>query len=66
MDELPVSVAAALIAQACNVGLTPVVADGHPALTRDRLGHVDANYIRADTHTAANELLSSRPSRMFR
>lgn len=57
MDELPVSVAAALIAQACNVGLTPVVADGHPALTRDRLGHVDANYIRAETHTAANELL---------
>ena len=56
MDELPVSLAAALIAQACNVGLTPVVADGHPTLTRDRLGHVDANYIRTETHTAATEL----------
>lgn len=57
MSDLPVSVAAVLISQACNVGLTPVVADGHPALTRDRLGHVDANYIRAETHTAANALL---------
>jgi TnpA family transposase len=57
MRDLPVSVAAVLIAQACNVGLTPVVAEGHPALTRDRLGHVDANYVRAETHAAANALL---------
>ncbi|MGG5173242.1 Tn3 family transposase [Pseudarthrobacter sp. J1738] len=57
MRDLPLSVAAVLISQACNVGLTPVVADGQPALTRERLGHVDANYIRAETHTAANALL---------
>lgn len=57
MADLPLSVAAVLIAEACNVGLTPVVAEGHPALTRDRLGHVQANYVRIDTHTAANALL---------
>ncbi len=57
ISDLPVSVAAVLIAQACNVGLTPVVAEGHPALTRDRLGHVDANYVRAETHAAANAAL---------
>ena len=57
MSDLPVSVAAVLIAEACNVGLTPVLAEGHPALTRDRLGHVDANYVRSETHAAANALL---------
>lgn len=46
-----------MIAEACNVGLTPVIAEGHPALTRDRLGHVDANYVRSETHAAANALL---------
>ena len=53
MDDLPLSVAAVLISEACNVGLTPVVSEGHPALTRDRLGHVDANSVRAETHAAA-------------
>ena len=57
MDDLPRSVAAMLVAEACNVGLTPVIAEGHPALTRDRLGHVDANYLRSETHAAANAVL---------
>lgn len=57
MADLPLSVAAVLIAEACNVGVTPVVAEGNPALTRDRLGHVDANYVRAENHAAANALL---------
>lgn len=57
MGDLPCSVAALLVAEACNVGLTPVVAEGHPALTRDRLGHVNANYLRAETHSAANATL---------
>jgi TnpA family transposase len=57
MADLPLSVAAVLIAEACNVGLTPVVAEMHPALSRDRLGHVQANYVRTETHTAANALL---------
>ncbi|WP_026554682.1 Tn3 family transposase [Arthrobacter sp. 35W] len=57
MEDLPRSVAALLVAEACNVGLTPVIAEGHPALTRDRLGHVDANYLRTETHAAANATL---------
>jgi hypothetical protein len=57
MDQLGVSVAAILVAEACNVGLTPVVQDGHPALTRGRLAHVDQNYVRADTLRAANSRL---------
>lgn len=57
MVDLPRSIAALLVAEACNVGLTPVIAEGHPALTRNRLGHVDANYLRAETHAAANATL---------
>jgi TnpA family transposase len=57
MDDLPVSVAALLVAEACNVGLTPVIGPGVPALTRGRLSHVDQNYLRADTHSAANARL---------
>lgn len=35
--DLPVSTAALLVAEACNVGLTPVVKPGEAALSRDRL-----------------------------
>jgi hypothetical protein len=37
VEDLPVSVAALLVAEACDVGLTPVVKPGVPALTPDRL-----------------------------
>jgi TnpA family transposase len=57
MDDLPISVAAVLVAEACNVGLRPVVKPTVPALTRDRLSHVDQNYVRAETHAAANARL---------
>ncbi len=57
MEQLDVSVAAVLIAEACNVGLTPVVSETSPALTRGRLTHVDQNYIRADTLQSANARL---------
>lgn len=55
--DLPVSVAALLVAEACNVGLTPVVKPGEAALSRDRLAHVDQYYLRADNHAAANTVL---------
>jgi hypothetical protein len=62
MDDLPVSVAALLVAEACNVGLTPVTNPGVPALTRGRLSHVDQNYLRAETHSAANaRLIQAQP-----
>ncbi|MBB5781869.1 TnpA family transposase [Nonomuraea jabiensis] len=57
LEDLPVSVAALLVAESCNVGRTPVIQPGHAALTRDRLSHVDQNYLRADTHAAANARL---------
>ena len=48
------SVAAALTAHALNVGFTPVITPGVAALTRHRISHVDQNYLRAETYTAAN------------
>jgi len=57
MPNLPVSVAAPLIADACNVGLVPVTDPEVEALTRGRLSHVDQNYVRAETHAAANAIL---------
>jgi len=53
MQDLPVSVAAPLITEACNVGLVPVTDPNIDALTRGRLGHVDQNYLRTETAAAA-------------
>lgn len=55
--DLPVSVAALLVAEACNVGLTPVIKPGEAALSRARLAHVDQYYVRAENHAAANAVL---------
>jgi len=57
IEDLPVSVAAVLVAEACNIGFRPVVKPGVPALTRDRLSHVDQSYIRAETIAAASTRL---------
>jgi len=57
MDDLALSVAACLVAEACNLGYTPVINRSHPALTRRRLSNVDQNYVRAETHRAANAYL---------
>lgn len=54
MDELGLPVAAVLVAEGCNLGFAPVVKPSHPALTRDRLSHVEQNYLRNDTIRAAN------------
>ena len=64
MNDLALSVAACLVAEACNLGYTPVINRGHPALTRRRLSNVDQNYVRAETHRAANACLVEhrRPS----
>jgi len=57
MTDLSLSVIAVLVAEACNVGLVPVSSAGVAALTRERLSHVDQNYVRGETITAANALL---------
>ncbi len=47
MKDLPTSVVALLVSEACNFGLAPVVNPGYEALTRARLVHVDQYYLRA-------------------
>ena len=48
------SIAALLVSDACNIGLTPVIDEHHPPLSRDRLNWVAQNYLRADTHARAS------------
>lgn len=57
LGDLSTTVAAALTAQALNIGYTPVVSSTIPALTRDRISHVEQNYLRAETFAAANAAL---------
>ena len=54
LADLDVTIAAALTAHALNIGYTPVISPGVPALTRARISHVDQHYLRADTYAAAN------------
>ncbi len=64
MDDLPISIAAVLVAEACNVGFSPVVKSSVPALTRDHLSHVDQNYVRAETIVPANGRLIPAQARI--
>ncbi|MCP9985321.1 transposase [Streptomyces sudanensis] len=57
MKDLPTSVVALLVLEACNIGLALVVNPGYEALTRAWLVHVDQYYLRADTIAAANARL---------
>ena len=56
-EDIHVSICAVLLAEACNIGLEPLVRPDVPALTRARLSWVQQNYIRADTLTRANARL---------
>jgi TnpA family transposase len=55
--DLPMSLCAVLLAEACNIGLEPVAHAATPALTRGRLSWIQQNYIRAETLTRANASL---------
>lgn len=55
--DLPLSVCAVLLAQACNVGLKTVARADVPALTPARLLWVQQHYLRVETLTAANTRL---------
>lgn len=57
VENLPISICAALLAEACNVGLEPLVRSDVAALTRGRLGWVLQNYLRAETLTSGNARL---------
>ena len=64
MAGLPVSLVALLVAEACNISLSPVTNPDIEALTRSRLSHVDQNYLRGDTIAAANALLIEAQGRV--
>jgi len=55
--DLPLSICAVLLAQACNIGLKAVARPEVPALTLPRLSWVQQNYVRVETLTAANACL---------
>lgn len=57
VENIGTSICAVLLAQACNVGLEPVVRHTSTALTRGRLSWVAQNYVRAETIRRANARL---------
>lgn len=57
VEDLPLSLSAVLLAEACNIGLTPVIHPEIAALTRDRLSWVRHHFMRAETITRANACL---------
>jgi Tn3 transposase DDE domain len=57
VEDLALSICAVLVAEACNIGLEPLVRPEIPALTAARLAWVQQNYIRAETLIRANARL---------
>ncbi len=57
VEDLHISICAVLLAQACNIGLEPLVRPDVPALTRGRLSWVQQNYVRTETLIRANAVL---------
>ena len=58
-EDLNVSLCAALLAEACNTGIEPLVRNDTQALRRERLLWVSQNYIRDETLAIANGRLVS-------
>ena len=54
LEGLTTSLCAVLVAQACNVGYTPLVDESNPALREARLRYVAQRYLRPETIAAAN------------
>ena len=57
LDDLHVSVAACLTAQALNIGYAPVAKRGAPPLEPARLAHVAGSYLSAEAFSRANRPL---------
>lgn len=53
VEQLALSVAALLVARACNAGFAAVAKCEVAALIDHQLSHVEANYLRAETYTHA-------------
>ncbi len=56
-EDLNVSICAVLLAEACNIGLEPLIKHQVPALTRHRLSWAKQNYLRSETLIRANARL---------
>ena len=57
VSDLAISLAAVLMAEACNTGPEPFVRSDNPALKRDRMAWVKQNYLRDETLTTSNAKL---------
>ena len=57
ITDLPISLGAVLLTEACNLPLKTFVQEGVPALERERLLWVQQNYVRPETISAANARL---------
>jgi len=63
--DLPISLCAVLIAEACNIELETLARRDIPAHTRGRLLWVQQNYVRAETITRANARLVASHARIW-
>lgn len=66
VKDLHISVCAVLLAEACNIGLEPLIRPEVPALTRGRLSWVQQNYIRSETLLRAKLAGGSFPRQTLR
>lgn len=64
VEDFETSLCAVLIAQACNIGLEPLVRSDIPALRQSRLSWLKQNFIRSQTLNAANAMIVSAHSRL--
>jgi TnpA family transposase len=64
MGDLPTSLCACLLADACNIGPEPLIRGDVPALRRTRLSWVSQNFIRNETLTEANVCLVAEQNRI--
>jgi TnpA family transposase len=65
IKDLDISICAVLIANACNIGLKPLVQKGIPALEYDRLVWVEQNYLRKETLILANAVIIEYLSKLY-
>ena len=59
VEHFEISLCAALVAQACNIGIEAVSRQDVPALRRERLGWISQNFIRPDTIADASARIVS-------
>lgn len=63
-SDMPTSICAVLLAEACNIGREPFVRPATPELTRHRLLWAHQNYVRTETLIEANARLVNHQSKI--